>query len=144
MSTVRESNPWWAITSAEKLAGIDSHPLTTASPRAHFALIVFSRTGGVSSREWRSLRDPADVDRHRTETDPRDPHVGEPHVLHQPRELPRRDEAVHGPRQVGVGLPGPAHERAEDGHHVMEVEPEGLAPARERGLGDLEGRHGPA
>src|SRR3990172_3599384 len=44
MSTTRESKPWWAITSAEKLLGMDSHPFTTTSPRAQIDLTVFSRT----------------------------------------------------------------------------------------------------
>src|ERR1700752_2769395 len=44
MSTVSESNPWWAMTSAENELGIDSHPLTTASPRAQIFLSVFSLT----------------------------------------------------------------------------------------------------
>src|SRR5438445_1318762 len=44
MSTVSESNPWWAITSAENELGIDSHPFTTASPRAQIFLSVFSLT----------------------------------------------------------------------------------------------------
>ena len=44
MSTVRESNPWWAITSAEKALGIASQPLITASPLAQIAFSVFSLT----------------------------------------------------------------------------------------------------
>ena len=44
MSTVSESKPWWAMTSAEKALGMDSHPLTTASPLAQIFLSVFSRT----------------------------------------------------------------------------------------------------
>src|SRR4029453_16185638 len=44
MSTVSESNPWWAITSAENELGIDSQPFTTASPRAQMFLSVFSLT----------------------------------------------------------------------------------------------------
>jgi hypothetical protein len=44
MSTVSESKPWCAITSAEKPEGIDSHPLTTASPRAQISRTVFFRT----------------------------------------------------------------------------------------------------
>src|SRR5438093_1543484 len=44
MSTVRESNPWWAMTSAENALGIDSHPFTTASPRAQIVFSVFSLT----------------------------------------------------------------------------------------------------
>src|SRR2546427_5520713 len=44
MSTVSESNPWWAITSAENELGMDSQPFTTASPRAQIFLRVFSRT----------------------------------------------------------------------------------------------------
>jgi hypothetical protein len=44
MSTVSESKPWWAITSAEKPEGMDSHPLTAASPRFQIVLSVFSRT----------------------------------------------------------------------------------------------------
>src|SRR5437867_11656121 len=44
MSTVSESNPWWAMTSAANELGIDSHPLTTASPRAQIFFTVFSLT----------------------------------------------------------------------------------------------------
>src|SRR2546428_5637797 len=44
MSTVSESNPWWAMTSAANELGIDSHPLTTASPRAQISFTVFSLT----------------------------------------------------------------------------------------------------
>src|SRR4026209_1637077 len=44
MSTTRESKPWCAITSAEKLDGIDSHPLTTTPPFAQIVFTVFSRT----------------------------------------------------------------------------------------------------
>src|SRR5687768_15668049 len=44
MSMVRESNPWWAITSAEKALGMASQPLTTASPRFQIDRSVFSRT----------------------------------------------------------------------------------------------------
>ena len=46
MSTTRESKPWCAITSAEKLDGIDSHPLTTTPPLAQIDFTVFSRTSG--------------------------------------------------------------------------------------------------
>src|SRR6266699_1257814 len=57
MSTVSESNPWWAITSAENELGIDSQPFTTASPRAQIFLSVFSLTMLSSSCEWgRRLR----------------------------------------------------------------------------------------
>src|SRR5712692_7532221 len=48
MSTVRESNPWWAMTSAENALGIDSHPFTTASPRAQIVFSVFSLTSPSS------------------------------------------------------------------------------------------------
>src|SRR3989454_7503100 len=44
MSTVSESKPWWAMTSAENPLGIDSQPFTTASPRAQIVLSVFSLT----------------------------------------------------------------------------------------------------
>src|SRR6266545_8034504 len=44
MSTVSESNPWWPMTSAANELGIDSHPLTTASPRAQIFFTVFSLT----------------------------------------------------------------------------------------------------
>src|SRR5262245_53175312 len=44
MSTVSESKPWWAITSAENELGIESHPFTTASPRAQIFRSVFSLT----------------------------------------------------------------------------------------------------
>src|SRR5881396_386434 len=54
MSTVRESNPWWAMTSAENALGIDSHPFTTASPRAQIVLSVFSLTS-PSSRSGAEL-----------------------------------------------------------------------------------------
>ncbi len=47
MSTTRESKPWCAITSAEKLDGIDSHPLTTTPPFAQIDFTVFSRTVGL-------------------------------------------------------------------------------------------------
>src|SRR5881397_2185149 len=58
MSTVSESNPWWAMISAENELGIDSQPFTTASPRAQIALSVFSLT---SLSFWRrGLRPPLD------------------------------------------------------------------------------------
>ena len=55
MSTVSESNPWWAMISAEKALGMDSQPLTTASPRAQIAFSVFSRIGSPSSGQSRIL-----------------------------------------------------------------------------------------
>src|SRR3989454_6688425 len=66
MSTVSESNPWWAMTSAENELGIDSQPFTTASPRAQIFLNVFSLTtfscllgeGGSASRELRTAHCP--------------------------------------------------------------------------------------
>src|SRR5947207_3561510 len=58
MSTVSESKPWWAMTSAEKPVGIDSHPFTTASPFFQIALSVFSLTS-LSSWSRAELR-PAD------------------------------------------------------------------------------------
>src|SRR5256712_12287258 len=54
MATVRESNPWWAMPSAENALGIDSHPFTTASPRAQIVLSVFSLTS-PSSRSGAEL-----------------------------------------------------------------------------------------
>src|SRR4029450_4256365 len=64
MSTVSESNPWWAITSAENELGIDNHPLTTASPRAQIFLSVFCLATlscvfgeGLRSRELRTAHD---------------------------------------------------------------------------------------
>src|SRR5437773_5926343 len=54
MSKVRESNPWWAMTSAENALGIDSHPFTTAAPRAQIVLSVFSLTS-PSSRSGAEL-----------------------------------------------------------------------------------------
>src|SRR3989442_9615647 len=44
MSTVSESNPWLPMTSAQNELGIDSPPLTTASPRAQIFFTVFSLT----------------------------------------------------------------------------------------------------
>src|SRR5438034_1014494 len=44
MSSVSESKPWCAMTSAVKAVGIDSHPLTAVSPRFHIVLRRFSRT----------------------------------------------------------------------------------------------------
>ena len=44
MSTVSESKPWWAITSAENELGMDSHPFTTASPFAQIFFSAFSLT----------------------------------------------------------------------------------------------------
>src|SRR5205814_1162143 len=58
MSTVSESKPWWAMTSAEKPVGIDSHPFTTASPVFQIAFSVFSLTS-LSSWSRAELR-PAD------------------------------------------------------------------------------------
>src|SRR5678815_5014782 len=43
MSTVSESQPWWAIVSAEKLFGIASQPLTAAPPEVQSRLSLFSR-----------------------------------------------------------------------------------------------------
>src|SRR6266404_3459693 len=64
MSTVSESNPWWAITSAENELGTDSQPFTTASPRAQIFLSVFSLTTlscaigeGAPLRELRTAHD---------------------------------------------------------------------------------------
>src|SRR3989442_4741235 len=54
MSTVRESNPWWAMPSAENALGIDSPPFTTASPRAQIVFSVFSLTS-PSSRSGAEL-----------------------------------------------------------------------------------------
>src|SRR6266850_3889070 len=51
MSTVSESNPWWAITSAANELGMDSQPFTTASPLAQIFLTVFSRTGSSFDRQ---------------------------------------------------------------------------------------------
>src|ERR671937_1171020 len=44
MSTVSESKPWCAITSAVKPVGMASQPLTTVSPRFHIVRSRFSRT----------------------------------------------------------------------------------------------------
>src|SRR5262245_45515471 len=60
MSTVRESKPWWAMTSAENELGMDSQPFTTASPRAQIFLSVFSLTtlssvGSVGTPRSREL-----------------------------------------------------------------------------------------
>src|SRR5690349_9809949 len=49
MSTVSESKPWCAMTSAENAAGIDSHPFTTASPFFQISLSLFARTVGLLS-----------------------------------------------------------------------------------------------
>src|SRR6478672_7949905 len=43
MSTVSESQPWWAIVSAEKLFGIASQPLTAAPPDFQRRRSLFSR-----------------------------------------------------------------------------------------------------
>src|SRR5512144_3114014 len=53
MSTVIESNPWCAITSAENALGIDAHPLTTASPFAQMSRSLFALT----SHSWMGLLD---------------------------------------------------------------------------------------
>src|SRR5690242_9505898 len=45
MSMVSESQPAWAMVSAEKAFGIASQPLRTASPPAHLLLIRFARIG---------------------------------------------------------------------------------------------------
>ena len=41
MSIVIESNPWWAMISAENELGMEHQPLITASPRAQISLSVF-------------------------------------------------------------------------------------------------------
>src|SRR5437773_10581000 len=58
MSTVSESKPWWAMTSAETTVGIASHPFTTASRFFQIAFSVFSLTS-LSSWSRAELR-PAD------------------------------------------------------------------------------------
>ena len=45
MSTVSESNPWCAMTSAENALGMESQPLTTFPPRFQIVRSVFSRMG---------------------------------------------------------------------------------------------------
>ena len=55
MSMVSESKPWWAITSAEKPLGMESHPFTTASPRAQIFFSAFSLTS-ISCQMTLSLR----------------------------------------------------------------------------------------
>src|SRR5690242_14053676 len=49
MSIVSESNPWCDITSAENALGIDSQPLTTASPRAHISFSLLALTWRLPS-----------------------------------------------------------------------------------------------
>ena len=48
MSTVSESQPWWAMVSAEKLLAIASHPLTAAPPDSQICLSLFARIGSSS------------------------------------------------------------------------------------------------
>src|SRR5688572_27219558 len=103
MSTVSESKPWCAITSAENEAGIDSQPFTVTSPRAHFVFSVFSRT--MSSVAWCVSGHPAHVDRHGAEAELRDLHVPQADVPHQPGQLRRRDEPLDRPRQISIGPP---------------------------------------
>src|SRR5436309_3253009 len=82
MSTVSESNPWWAITSAENELGIDSHPFTTASPRAQIFRSVFSLTTlSCSSGEGLRLR--------------------ELRAAHRPEVTPSADSQVFGLLEVG-------------------------------------------
>src|SRR5690349_11956613 len=50
MSTVRESQPAWAMVSAEKMLGMASQPLTTAWPCFHRVLIRFSSTSDFLAR----------------------------------------------------------------------------------------------
>src|SRR5437660_22258 len=45
-----ESMPWWAMTSAENALGIESHPLTTASPRLQICFTVLGLTVVVLPR----------------------------------------------------------------------------------------------
>src|SRR3989442_14836892 len=48
MSRVSESKRWCDITAAENALGIDSQPLTTASPLFQISLSLFARTAGSS------------------------------------------------------------------------------------------------
>ena len=73
------------------------------------------------------------------ETAPAD--VAQAGPLHRARELRGRDEAVHRPRQVGVGLAVARDERAEGGHDAAEVEAEEGAPHGHVGAHDLERQH---
>src|SRR4030095_1156625 len=70
MSTVSESNPWWAITSAENELGIANHPFTTASPRAQIFLSVFSLTTLSCVIEWERKLRPELRAAHRPEVTP--------------------------------------------------------------------------
>src|SRR5437016_8837009 len=54
MSMVSESQPAWAMVSAEKTLGMASQPLTAAWPCFQIVLIRFSRI--VVSRQFRSAR----------------------------------------------------------------------------------------
>src|SRR3990172_5008318 len=136
MSTVRESTPWSATTSAENALGMDSQPFTVASPRAHFVFSVFSRT--TPSLVSNDSGHPAHVDRHGAEAESGDADVPQAHAPHEAGQLLRRDEALHRARQVRVGGAVAAHQRTERRYDVVEVELEGLTPDRQRRLRDLE------
>jgi hypothetical protein len=50
-----ESNPWWAIISAEKELGMEHQPLTTVPPPAHISLSVFFLTNAASVYKYKLL-----------------------------------------------------------------------------------------
>src|SRR5579863_8488996 len=59
MSTTSESQPAWAMTSAEKLDGMPSQLLTTARPSAQISRTPFARAMGSLQTAALSFSDPA-------------------------------------------------------------------------------------
>src|SRR5213594_3942224 len=116
MSTVRESNPWWAMTSAENALGIDSHPFTTASPRAQIVFSVFSLT---------SLSSPSGAE------------LG---TAHHPEIAPATDSQILGLLEVGDGRDVRPRVR-EVGLHRPDREAELLADRLEPLVAPVDPRH---
>src|SRR2546430_6115253 len=122
MSTVSESNPWWAITSAEKALGMESQPFTTASPRFQ---IVFS---GSSRTSFSSLL--GDVIRRASELGP----------AHRAEVAPPTDPQIFGLLEVGDG--GDVRLRIRKiGLHRPDREAELLADRLEPRVAPVDPRH---
>src|SRR5213592_166910 len=122
MSTVSESNPWWAITSAEKALGMESQPFTTASPRFQIVFSVFSRTS------FSSLL--GDVIRRASELGP----------AHRAEVAPPTDPQIFGLLEVGDGRDVRLRIR-EIGLHRPDREAELLADRLEPRVAPADPRH---
>src|SRR5438445_4596981 len=67
--------------------------------------------------------------------------VAQPRLLHEARQLVRRDEALDRLCQIRVGGAVAGDQRAEQRHQATEVEPEQCVPARHSRPRDLERDH---